>query len=691
MNWISDISLWWIFPWSIVAIGLSFLLYTRKGWVMELSKIQRITLISLRATSLILLFFLLLGILFEYKSYREEKPVVITVIDNSSSVVNYKDSLLVKKEMTDFQSNLERNLGEKFDYFTVSLQSDSSEQLKFNGEQTNISEVLERIHNDFYNRNIGAVTLLSDGNYNKGINPLYITEKFNLTPFFTVGVGDTIVKRDHYIKGVTSNDFAFLKNDFPVEVELEAVKMGLRSVNVSILKNGKSISNQNISYSDPNYSFKQVNFTIPANQVGIQRYTVSLQYVDGEYNRKNNVRDFYIEVLDARSKVLLLAGAPHPDIAAIRSVLEKDENLSVESVLTRDWDQNTKDIDLVIWHEPGWQNNSSTLETIRNKKLPVLYIIGTSSGSNEISRLGLGVKTPNGAQTDDIEAKYNSGFVPFEITDELKKFFDFLPPLKSKYGNVNWPAGIDIMLYQRIGNIQKKDPLLFFGKQNDTKYGVLYGEGLWRWKINDFSRTGSFESFNEFIQKITQYLVVHQNTSPFIVSLPRRISKSEEFIVKAEFYNEAMDLITSPVVNFELYDEAGKLNKFEFGVSGNAYRLNCGRLVPGKYDWKANTKFNGKSYFKSGTFIVEDIVIEDLDNQANHQVLRQIAYQSSGKFYQLDKLNDLFDDLKKRDDIVNVSFSESIFVDLIDWKLIFFLLLIVLVGEWSLRRYLGGY
>lgn len=691
MNWISDISLWWIFPWSILAVFLSLVLYKQKGWVLELTKFQRITLIILRSTSLILLFLLLLGVLFEYKNYREEKPVLITVIDNSSSVLNYKDSLKVKSELSSLQKSLKKKLDDKFEYYAVNLKNDSSNNLKFNGDQTDISSVLERIHTDFYNRNVGAITLLSDGNYNKGINPIYVSEKFNVTPFFTVGLGDTVVKKDQYIKAVLSNDFAFLKNDFPVEVEVEALKMGVRSANISILKDGKVIANQIVDYKDPNYSFKLVNFTLPASQIGIQRYTVNLTLINGEYNKKNNSRDFYIEILDSRSKVLLLAGAPHPDVSALRAVIEKDENLTVESTLTKEWNQNAKDIDLIIWHEPGWQGSNTVLETIRNKKIPILYIIGNSSASSEINRLGLGLKTPNNSQSDDIEAKYNPGFVPFEISDDLKKFFDYVPPLKSKFGNVNWPAGIDIMLFQRIGNVQKKDPLLFFGKQNGVKYGVLYGEGVWRWKINDFSRNGSFDYFNEFIQKITQYLVVRQNTSPFIISLPKRISKSEELVVKAEFYNEAMELITSPFINFQLVDESGKVNKFEFAQRGNVYRLNCGRLNPGKFEWKATTKFNGKSFSKSGTFIVEDIVIEDLDNQANHKVLRQISAQSNGKFFQLNELDKLYDELNKRDDLVNVSYAESVFIDLIDWKLLFFVLLLALLAEWTLRRFFGGY
>jgi hypothetical protein len=143
-----------------------------------------------------------------------------------------------------------------------------------------------------------------------------------------------------------------------------------------------------------------------------------------------------------------------------------------------------------------------------------------------------------------------------------------------------------------------------------------------------------------------------------------------------------MDLITTPTINFNLKGEEGNLKKFQFGQNGNSYRLNAGRLDPGSYSWSASTSFNGKSYSKSGSFIVEDLVLEELDNQANHQVLRQLALQTNGKFYPLNKSNQLFDD---------ISYAESTFIDLIDWKLLFFLILLALMGEWGLRRYHGGY
>src|SRR5690606_32987069 len=95
-----------------------------------------------------------------------------------------------------------------------------------------------------------------------------------------------------------------------------------------------------------------------------------------EHTIKNNYRSFYIEVLDARNKILILSGAPHPDVSALKSVLEKDENMEVETQLIEKWEPNLKNVDLIIWHEPGVLFNASKLDAIRKSDLPIWYFIG---------------------------------------------------------------------------------------------------------------------------------------------------------------------------------------------------------------------------------------------------------------------------------------------------------------------------
>ncbi len=693
MRFVSDISIWWLLPWLGISILIAHLLYSKENWIKELGSKWILTFKSLRASGLFLLGVLFIGILFEAISIRVEKPVFITMVDNSSSMKNYKDSSIVKSKIESFNNKLIERFGDKFELHTITVGSEvkSPGSIDFSENTSTLSEGFESIHSNFYSRNIGGIAFISDGNFNKGSNPLYSAEKIDLTPIFTVGVGDTTPKKDQYIKNIASNEIAFLKNKFPVEVDLEGIKMGKSNVTVSILNNGKSVASQSVNFSNGTYDYKHVSFLLEADKVGYQQYTVSISKAGGEYTYSNNTRNFYIEILDARSKVLLLAGAPHPDVAALKSVIEKDENLDVTSFLVKDWKRDLKKVDLVIYHEPGIQYDESLMTLIRDAKIPVLYCVGPNTTNSIIQKLKIGLITPNGNQFDEVQGKINTGFQKFEVSTELQNSMNYYPPLKTKFGDVTLAAGNDVLLFQRIGSIQKNDPMIYFGENQNVKFGVIYGEGIWKWKMNEYIRTSESKNFTELIQKISQYLVVKQNTSALRVTFPKRFTIDEEVEVKAEFYNESMELITKPIIELKLKDEKNKSDKYQFGAVSNFYKLSLGKLKPGKYEWTASCKYNGKSYSKSGVFIVENIQLENIESAADHNLLNQIAKQSNGQFYELKNINQLLNDIAKRKDIAEMSYSEASFNDLIDYKWLFFLIVLIFGTEWFLRRWFGGY
>ena len=693
MRFISDISIWWLIPWLGVSLFLSFYLYKNEKWFSELNKSWQFTLKGLRAFGLFLIGVLLIGLLFEAVDFRIEKPIFITLVDNSSSMKNYKDSAKVKSTIENFNSQLKEKYGDRFDFVNYTSGSEVVENgvVNFKQSTSNLVEGFEVIRSTYYNRNIGGIAFFSDGNFNTGSSPIYSAEKINLTPIFTVGVGDTIPKKDQYIKDVASNEIAFLKNKFPVEVDVEAVKIGKGNATVSVSSNGQTIASQSVNFPNGIYDYKHVSFLLDATKIGHQRYTVSVSKTQNEYNYVNNSRSFYIEIVDARSKILVLSGAPHPDLSAIKSVIEKDENLEVVSKLTKDWDRDLKKVDLIIWHEPGIQFDKSIQQKIEDAKIPVLYCVGPNTSNSVLQSLPIGMSINGGNQTDEVQAKLNSGFQQFEISTELQAALNYFPPLKTKFGDVKLNSGNDILLYQRIGTIQKNDPMLFFGLNKNTKYGVLVGEGIWKWKMNEFVRTHEQKNFTEFLQKITQYLVVKQNSSSLRITTPKTFTKDDDVNIKAEFYNASLELITTPKIDFVLKNEKNKISKHEFGASGNFYKLSLGKLKVGKYEWTAACKHNGKTYSKSGVFVVEDVLLESLDSRADHSLLNQIATNSNGKFYELKNTQQLINDIENRKDIVEISYREASFNDLIDYKIIFLLLVLIFGLEWFLRRWFGAY
>lgn len=701
MRFSSEISLWWIIPILGMAIFLSLWLYSRKtnSWVNELSKSNRIVLITLRILSLFTLGVLLLGIIFQAFIYKNEKPILLIGIDDSISMKNYRDSSKLENRVLQLFAGAKEKLSDQFDIQTYHYsnipEAIIESKIKFDQQTTNLNQAFESTYEQFYNRNLAAILLVSDGNYNIGGNPIYALDKFTTTSVFTLGVGDTIAKRDQLIKHVSNNDVAFLKNDFPVVVDIEGIKMGKTSTEVSIEQNGNKLATQTVQFKDGTSDYEQVTFMINASSPGIQQYTIKLTSKDNEFNYENNTRIIYVDVIDSRSKVLFLSESIHPDIAAMKSVWEKDQNLEVEFKLLSDWNKDLKNVDLIVWYEPGLSNAREYQKLILENSISKLFVVGSQSIFNHIQELNISLDIPSSKNLDDYQASVNTSFNFFTLTDATKNAINSYPPIKAKFGRLKIAKDASILLNQRVGPVSKPEPLLYFATANSPKgsykYGVFFGEGIWRWRLNEYAKNQSTNAFDELFSKIGQYLMVKQNTEPFRVTMPKSYSPNENTLINATVLNAALDPITTVEVHFHLTDEKGKLSKLQFGALGDFYQLNLGKLEAGKYSWKAFTTIDGKYREKKGEFIVKPLYLEQADYQANHNLLRQIAKTTNGSFYQLDQYEQALDEISKRDDLTSISYQETSFNELIEYFFIFLLLFVSLATEWFLRRYWGSY
>ena len=269
MIYTSDISLFWLIPWAIISGLLAYFLYSKSEWYNELHFSWKWLLRIARAASIFLVGVLLLGIIFQSFYYKKEKPVFVTLVDNSASMRNYADSNRISPQLTDLRKKLKERFGNRFELveMTVGSQARYNGTIDFKDPNSALERGFEKIMMDFYNRNLGGVLFISDGNFNTGSNPLYTSSKLNLTPIFTLGAGDSIPKRDHYIKNISVNEIAFLKNKFPVEVDIDAIKLGKGTYSVSISKGGKTIASKSITYEKGQREFKQVAFELEADQL----------------------------------------------------------------------------------------------------------------------------------------------------------------------------------------------------------------------------------------------------------------------------------------------------------------------------------------------------------------------------------------------------------------------------------------
>jgi hypothetical protein len=323
MEFISNYPWYYTLLCFVAGFVFSALLYVRDKQNTERSKGLLYSLAALRFASISIIALLLLDVFIKRLVNETEKPVIILAQDNSSSLIAGKDSTEIKNEYTKAIASFANAIKDKYDVKTYQFDSESkpSETFDFKGKETDISKLFLDLENNYANKNIGAIILATDGIYNKGTNPLYSISKFN-APIYTIALGDTVPLKDTWIQTINHNQVAYLGNSFPAEVIVNAIDLKDKSVTVTLSQAGKLLKSELLTINSNNFS-STLNFLLDADKPGIQKYTVSISTLEEDKNKQNNSQSFVIDVIDNREKVLILANAPHPDIAALSKVFHQ--------------------------------------------------------------------------------------------------------------------------------------------------------------------------------------------------------------------------------------------------------------------------------------------------------------------------------------------------------------------------------
>lgn len=675
------------FPWYYTLLCLlagfvfSAMLYVRDKQNAERSRVLLYGLAALRFVSVSLIALLLLDIFIKRLVNETEKPVIIIAQDNSSSIIAGKDSTDIKTAYKKAFNSLVNSVKDKYDVRTYQFDSDGkqSDNFDFKGKETDISKLFLDLENNYANKNIGAIILATDGIYNKGTNPLYSISKFN-APIYTIALGDTLPLKDVWIQSINHNQVAYLGNSFPVEVLVNAIDLKDKQVSVSISHNGKVLKSENITINTNSFN-TTLNYLLDAEQSGIQKYTVSLSVPEEDKNKQNNSQSFVIDVIDNREKVLILANAPHPDIAALEQSISSSQTYEVEVELIDKFTKPLKPYSLVIIHQANIIPQRISNELNANNQ-SAFYI-----GGNYLNKGNS--KSLFNAKTNDAEGIYQKEFSLFTLSDELRTYIKNFPAVSSPFKTGSVQTGANILIAQKIGVVETEDPLMFFTETNGIKTGVFLGDGLWRWRMRDFQDHNNHNLFNELISKTVQYLSVKADKSFFRVFSKKIINENEAIDFTAEVYNQSYELVTEPDVTLILKDSKNKTYNYTFSKKQTMYTLSAGQFPAGEYSYEAKVKYGDKLYTKQGMIIVKEIVSEQINTVANHQLLYQISQQSGGKLFYKDQLEKLEKEIISSDTIKSITYSHKQLTDLVNLKWLFFIILAFLSTEWFLRKYNG--
>ncbi len=669
--------------------GYAFILYRNKySWSKRVNQL----LFGLRACLVALLAFLLIGPILKLTTNLLEKPALVFLIDNSTSVKEAVDSVSRGKIEDQLQLVKEKLEKQGYEVKWNDLSNQAIKKINFNNTTSDLSSAMRGIATEYEGKNLAGIVLLSDGVYNSGTSPLYTPVR---VPIYSVGVGDTTERMDLKLQNVAYNKITYQGNKFPIRVEVIAQVVSSQEIIVSIFKNGKLLTQQRKnSGAKPLTDF---DFLIDATEKGMQRLDISVEPIKSESNLKNNRASVFVEVVEGRKKILLIAPAPHPDIKALRSVVEKNSNyefiLHIPGVTNANFNMKPDDVELIIFHQALDVNGktASLFQQFKKSKASLLFIIGSQSNLRQLTANAIPFSFEQSGQWDEVTPVVNASFRDFSFLENSNGVFSKYPPVEVPFGKFTYPPNANVLLYQRIGSVATNRPLLLSWEEDNRKMATLIGEGMWRWRLNEFASNQNTEVFDDVFSKLIQYLSTLDDKRKF-KSFPTQNEFSDALPVtfESQVYNDLFELVYGNKVELELRDEQNKTTKYEYVLSPGGARYQIGGLKEGVYQYKSSTALNGKREEVRGQFLVTAQNIESQNLTADFGLLRKLSASTGGKFYEATNLNKLTIDFEKTP-AQSLIHSDESFNPLINLKWVFFLLLVLISIEWFLRKYLGGY
>lgn len=634
---------------------------------------------ALRATLVFLCLFLLFSPKINKRSTDTQKPIVLLLQDNSQSIKTAlgKDD----KQYIEQIKSLANKLSDNYRLITWNLNGavnkDSIDQ--YNLPNTNLSKAIAEASELYGQQNLSALIVASDGWYNEGENPLYTTLPMNGS-LYSIAIGDTAVARDIRIAKTYANKTTSLNSQWEVRADILALRCAGAQQTISLSDaSGNVVATAPVNVTGDRFD-ASVSFSVKANKVGLQQYKLSIPKLGDEQNIANNRASVFVEVMQEKKKILLVAAAPHPDIKAIADAMISLEQYELTIKMANEIPTSFTEYSAIILHQLP-SNNTSVSPALLNGK-SVWFIAGLQNNYFQTNALQKAVNFGLGIAPGSLEAQYNKSFSTFTLPANIASVTDILPPLNVSSNDLNAQASAQVLFNDAGGKP------LWAVLSGNVPVAVTSGEGIWRWRIYEYKNFGTHNVIDECIRQTINFLTANNNVKPFKTELSKYVwSNPEHVFINAFLYNANNEPLNQPDAKILVKDSAGNVRNYNFEKNGNSYRIDLGALPAGTYSYSAQTNFNGKPLSDAGSFVVETTSLESLESGCNYPLMYALAQKNKGHTFNTKNMMNVYDSIKNNNTIKPLLSEHIESADLIDWKWIFFLILLVAVAEWLLRKY----
>ena len=632
-----------------------------------------------RFSTIFLILLLLINPSLKKNNVETIKPNLVVAIDNSKSIKFNSQHDTVKSLVEKLKEDSELNDKYDISFFSFGSGLYPMDELSFEESQTNLSLPFQEF-SKLYKTGSSPTVLITDGNQTFGNSVEFVNYKSPVFPFI---VGDTTVFEDIYIGQLNVNPFTFINNQLPVELFINYTGNKPVVKNLSVYYQGSKVYSEQFQFSKVQ-NVRTASFYLSATAIGTQFYTATVDQLENEQNTKNNSKNFSINVIEEKSKILILSSIVHPDLGMLKKAIESNKQHTVTVFEIANFKGNINDYQLVILYQPTALFKNVFTE-IKLKKLNYFVISGRSTDWNFLNSVQSDFSKRISAAQENYLPVLNSNYATFLSTD-----IDFsnFAPIEDKFGEISFSVPYQTLLFQKIGNVETEKPLLVTFENNDQKAAVLFGENSWRWRMNSFLENKTFERFDGFLADLIHYMVSTDSKNRLNVTLNPIYYANETIKISANYVDENFNFDNRSKLWLTISNEASKfIKKTPFAALNNRFVAELPTIPFGEYTYTVSVENQDNSV--SGSFKILPFEIEAQFTNANTHALKKLANDTKGFTFYNNQEQNLIDYLIQENRFKSIQKNTISKTPLIDWKWILGFIVLSLSLEWFTRKYYG--
>jgi hypothetical protein len=719
-----------VIAWPLLVIA-ALLVIAGIAWSLLRGIHSRSRVIVLGVLRMVMLAALLL-ILFQPQLRHDEvtvlRPQLAVLVDSSESmndpvddhqprraqqVVQFLHSKTIEQAKKDFDIRVFT-----FDH-GLSEQSQDPDKLKFTGTVSNVLDAANQVQEKFRGQPLAGVLLLSDGLDTSGASQAVASK----TPIDTFELENPFTRKQRAKRVSLANvDYpprVVVGWDTEIRVTLAGSGMSGQTVAMELWRDGRKQAETQVAFNEDEQT-RQAAFAIAHDRPGAVQY--ELRVKDPAADKEARSYPFIIEVMEPGNRMLYVQNSLGFDFKFLRKAILSDRNLQLSAFVR--W----ADGRLASLGDSGAEEGSVdfTPQALANSAVVILGDLPPDAlsaancsairdfvdhggglvllgGSNLFADNGLAKTSLASLLPIKIPAPYHEGNFPVQITDTglhhpvfgplFAQVKDF-PPLLT-YNETGGTAPAAEVLMQVVSN-GVSHPLIVSSRFGQGRVVVVLTDTMWRWRLAARSWSSERSPYDTFWTQLMDWLIPKeqnkQNSNRIELFTERtNYTFGERPEVRAILRTATPDAALPATLPLQVHTPDEKVFDYTLkaatfqtknGKKVNGYSAEIDPNVTGVFQAKSSAKVGGEDVEGETRFIVSRPATELTGKPIDRELLKSIADNTGGKFYNIGNWDAWRGDLHYQEQ----HFSRMQLLDIWNHPLLLGFLMVLLIAEWITRK-----